>query len=195
MDFKQYLASKRIDAQKFAAAKAVQYTAWEKAFEQMSPDSFTSQKKFLINKIRRAYWLEQVAEEVKEVKKVAAKPVMKPKPAGTGAAKPVVKPKIGGAAPKPVIKPKVEQGEEPKKTVAKPVMKPKIPGAKKEMETTKPALKPVMKPKIPSTKSDEAEKKPIAKPVMKPVIKKANDGEEKAAKPSALKPKIPGKKS
>ena len=180
MDFKQYLASKRINAQKFAAEKAVQYTAWEKAFEQMSPDSFTSQKKFLINKIRRAYWLEQVAEEVKEVKKVAAKPVMKPKPAG---------------APKPVIKPKVEQGEEPKKTVAKPVMKPKIPGTKKETETTKPALKPVMKPKIPSTKSDEAEKKSIAKPVMKPVIKKANDGEEKATKPSALKPKIPGKKS
>ncbi len=172
MTFQEYCESKKIDPVAFQKGNPEHYGELEAIFNEVSPASFTQQKKFLINSIRRAYQL-KITEVIKEktaVKKPGIKiPGIKPKVAIPGSskpnipgAKPVLKPKIGGAA-KPVIKAKTEDG-------AKPVMKPKIPGVTKSATP---------KPKIPG----------ISKPVIKPVIKAGGQ-----PKPAALKPKIPGAK-
>lgn len=84
MTFEDYLTQKKIDAEAFRKAEPDTWNSLKYIFDQMHPKSFTSQKLFLINPIRRSYPLtaEAVTEE-KSVKK-AAKPVIKssvkPKP-------------------------------------------------------------------------------------------------------------------
>jgi hypothetical protein len=79
MTFEEYLISKKIDGVAFQATEPALWNEWNKLFEQMSPSSFTSQKLYLINPIRRKYQLKvEVTETPKPI--VAAKPVMKPKP-------------------------------------------------------------------------------------------------------------------
>jgi len=79
MTFQEYLTSKKIDGPAFQAAEPVLYQEWNSLFDEMSPASFTSQKLYLINPVRRKYQLKvQPAETSKPV--VAAKPIMKPKP-------------------------------------------------------------------------------------------------------------------
>ncbi|MEP1033864.1 hypothetical protein [Ekhidna sp.] len=75
MKFDEYLSSKKIDSKKYKTAEPAQYAEFEKIFDQVHPDSFTQQKLFLINKIRRAHKL----EEQVEVKKAAAPKAMRPK--------------------------------------------------------------------------------------------------------------------
>ncbi len=55
MNFIDYLRLKKIDPVRFAEAEPALFAAWASLFEQMSPDSFTAQKKFLLNPIRRKY--------------------------------------------------------------------------------------------------------------------------------------------
>lgn len=55
MTFAEYLLSKKIDEKKFQAAEPQRFEEWKHLFEQMHPESFTAQKKFLINPIRRKY--------------------------------------------------------------------------------------------------------------------------------------------
>jgi hypothetical protein len=55
MEFEEYLKSKKIAPEVFKAQDADRYQEWEKLFVRMHPDSFTAQKKFLINDIRRRY--------------------------------------------------------------------------------------------------------------------------------------------
>jgi len=57
MEFEAYLKGKKIDAAAFKKADPGRYTEWERIFETMHQDSFTAQKKFLINDIRRRYLL------------------------------------------------------------------------------------------------------------------------------------------
>ncbi|MEZ0539572.1 hypothetical protein [Fibrella arboris] len=57
MTFIEYLASKKIDAAKFAAADPAMYTQWAALFAEMHPESFTVQKKFILNPTRRKYLL------------------------------------------------------------------------------------------------------------------------------------------
>lgn len=57
MTFSEYLVSKKIDEQLFKAAEPTRFEEWETLFAQMHTESFTAQKKFFINKIRRAYLL------------------------------------------------------------------------------------------------------------------------------------------
>jgi hypothetical protein len=59
MEFEEYLKQKKISPVHFKLAEAVRYLEWEKAFEQMHADSFTAQKKFLINDTRRKYHLSE----------------------------------------------------------------------------------------------------------------------------------------
>ncbi len=120
--FDEYLESKKIDSKAFNAGDNVRWEEFRLLFGQMHPKSLTAQKLFLINDIRRKYPL-KVEEVKKEVKKVAARPVMKPKPqkttskddkepasASENKAKSVVKPKLKPkvAKPKVVIKPKIK---------------------------------------------------------------------------------------
>jgi hypothetical protein len=79
MTFEEYLISKKIDGAAFQATEPALWNEWNKLFEQMSPASFTAQKLYLINPIRRKYKLQVAATETPKPV-VTAKPVMKPKP-------------------------------------------------------------------------------------------------------------------
>ncbi len=57
MTFEEYLISKKIDAVVFNSAEGNLFTTWKVEFEQMHPASFTAQKLYLINPIRRKYLL------------------------------------------------------------------------------------------------------------------------------------------
>ncbi|WP_138477281.1 hypothetical protein [Dyadobacter bucti] len=57
MEFKEYLKEKKIDAAAFEKEDARRFNEWNVIFETMHPESFTAQKKFLINDIRRRYIL------------------------------------------------------------------------------------------------------------------------------------------
>ncbi|WP_247234896.1 hypothetical protein [Telluribacter sp. SYSU D00476] len=57
MEFLEYLKQKKINAQAFAKAEPDRYQEWQELFGAMHPDSFTTQKKFLINEVRRRYLL------------------------------------------------------------------------------------------------------------------------------------------
>lgn len=57
MSFTDYLTNKKIDARQFQQAEPAVYGEWAALFEQLHPDSFTGQKKFLINALRRRYLL------------------------------------------------------------------------------------------------------------------------------------------
>ena len=53
MDFEDYLIRKKIDPAGFRSNELERYQEFQAIFEQVHPDSFTAQKLFLINKIRR----------------------------------------------------------------------------------------------------------------------------------------------
>jgi hypothetical protein len=57
MVFEEYLSAKKINHETFLWANPEQYTEMKKLFMQMHPESFTMQKKFLINDWRRKYCL------------------------------------------------------------------------------------------------------------------------------------------
>ena len=75
MTFQEYCTSKKIDAEAFKTGNAEHYAELESIFNEVSPVSFTQQKKFLINKIRRTYQL--IIEEVLKEKPVTKKPAIK----------------------------------------------------------------------------------------------------------------------
>jgi hypothetical protein len=101
VDFKAYLTSKKIDPDAFQSAEPGLWESLRAEFEQMSPASFTMQKLFLINPIRRKYRLPQA---------VAQNP---PKSATTT---PVAATTLSEEQTPPPVK---------KPGVARPVMKPK----------------------------------------------------------------------
>lgn len=55
MTLDEYLTSKKINPALFRQAEPAQYEEWQREFVQMHPESFTAQKKFLLNDIRRKY--------------------------------------------------------------------------------------------------------------------------------------------
>lgn len=57
--FEEYLTQKKIDAGQFRLAEPERYSEWQALFSTIHPDSFTTQKKFLINDIRRRYHLSE----------------------------------------------------------------------------------------------------------------------------------------
>jgi len=150
MDFKEYLANKKIDSDAYKASEPDQWEAFATIFEQMHPKSFTLQKLNLINGIRRQFPYAEEAVERDQVKPKMARPMMKPKtPISTDTSKkPVIRPNVSPAKPKmakPVVKPKM----------SKPVMKPKMRTDQTEENKKEVKPKPVMKPKM-------------ARPVIKP---------------------------
>ncbi len=79
MNFEDYLISKKIDSQAFRTAEPDLWQEWNSLFDQMSPVSFTSQKLYLINPLRRKYLL-KVAESSLKPETPAPQPVIRPKP-------------------------------------------------------------------------------------------------------------------
>jgi hypothetical protein len=82
MNFEEYLISKKIDSQAFRAAEPGLWNEWNGLFEAMSPASFTAQKLYLINPLRRKYLLKtpEIVSVPKASAPSAARPVIKPKP-------------------------------------------------------------------------------------------------------------------
>ena len=78
MVFEEYLKSKKIDSERFKKAEPLQYEEWRSVFAQMHPESFTAQKLFLINPIRRRFTLKE--DQVKAARKPQAKPKIITKP-------------------------------------------------------------------------------------------------------------------
>ncbi len=78
--FDDYLRKKKIDADAFKKAETDLYSSLKEVYDQMHPDSFTAQKLFLINPIRRKYQLKEVAEKPAEKPKTMRPKIMKPKP-------------------------------------------------------------------------------------------------------------------
>lgn len=76
MRWEDYLISKKIDSELFKKEESVLWETWKKLFEQMHPNSFTAQKLYLINPIRRKYPL---SEDVTVEKEPLKKPMVKPK--------------------------------------------------------------------------------------------------------------------
>ena len=79
-DFEAYLISKKIDPVEFKEKEPERWNEFEQIFEQVHPESFTAQKLFLINKLRRRYHYQPPEEQKAEQKKTAVKPKMRPLP-------------------------------------------------------------------------------------------------------------------
>jgi len=80
--FETYLAGKKIDSQAFKASEPEKWQEFNDLFEKVHPESFTVQKKFLINKLRRLYLLQTpVTEPERETNPTSvakpARPVLK----------------------------------------------------------------------------------------------------------------------
>jgi hypothetical protein len=59
MEFEEYLKQKKIDNVAFRKADQTRFEEWNELFKTIHADSFTAQKKFLINDIRRRYLLKE----------------------------------------------------------------------------------------------------------------------------------------
>ncbi len=86
MTFEEYLVGKRIDGIAFHQAETNLWDTWKAEYEQMHPNSFTAQKLYLINPIRRKYPLKEnpihqsTPSAPTESQALRPKPVFKPKP-------------------------------------------------------------------------------------------------------------------
>lgn len=83
MTFEEYLAAKKIDSTAFKSAEPQRWKEWEGLFSQLSEQSFTAQKLYLINPTRRKYHLKE-----------SSVPKAEPTPAPAAKVKPVIKPKM-----------------------------------------------------------------------------------------------------
>jgi hypothetical protein len=72
MTFEDYLSGKKIDSALFRAGEPDRWEAFRASFEGVHPDSFTAQKKFLLNDLRRRYLLK--VTDVKPAPPAAAQP-------------------------------------------------------------------------------------------------------------------------
>ena len=78
MNFIAYLHSKKINSSEFEKNEESKYNELEMLFDQMHPNSFTAQKLYLLNPIRRKYNLKEKTESIKS--KLMIKPkISKPK--------------------------------------------------------------------------------------------------------------------
>jgi hypothetical protein len=105
VDFEAYLISKKIDSATFNTAEPQLWAAWKTEFEQMHPASFTAQKLYLINPIRRKYLLKE------QPAKIAPPPEKSPEQPNlptTSSEPPVAKAPSTSkpVVPRPVFKPK-----------------------------------------------------------------------------------------
>lgn len=75
MNWEEYCIKKKIDSAAFKKNETEKWEELKNIFEQVHPNSFTEQKKFLINDLRRKYHLKEEAK--KEEPKKPAGPAIK----------------------------------------------------------------------------------------------------------------------
>ena len=104
MNLEAYLLSKKIDSAAFLKAEPELWKLWSSEFESMHPNSFTAQKLYLINPIRRKYPLKSEPVRIEERPNVEApeKPLTTNTPSENSIAPVNPKPLV----PRPVFKPK-----------------------------------------------------------------------------------------
>lgn len=76
-EFEEYLTNKKIDAKALKEAEPGLWEEWLTLFSKVHPNSFTQQKLFLMNGIRRKFPLREMSETEQEAAVTKAKP--KPK--------------------------------------------------------------------------------------------------------------------
>jgi hypothetical protein len=76
MTWEEYCTSKKIDSIQFKKNEPQKWHELKTVFEQVHPKSFTEQKKFLLNDLRRKYLSNLPAEKTGAEKMI--KPVIKP---------------------------------------------------------------------------------------------------------------------
>lgn len=146
MNFAEYLASKKIDETLFQERENALWVTWKDEFDTMHPNSFTAQKLYLINPIRRKYPLKI------EVVNPAGSMSSNPAPETTVASKSVKPAMAKPSMPKPAIsKPVVSDPKSENDSEKNPSSPESVPP--KEQPTAKPVMaklaipRPVMKPK------------------------------------------------
>jgi hypothetical protein len=82
--FEEFLTSKKIDSTALKMGEPSLWKEWSFLFEEMNVASFTAQKLYLINPLRRKYLLKETIPTLmtgrsENSKPVAKKPVFKPK--------------------------------------------------------------------------------------------------------------------
>ena len=212
LEFKEYLHSKKIDSDAFLKVESTQYDYLKKYFDQVSPTSFTAQKLFLINDLRRKYLYKEV---IVEINKEVIENSLEPKTPTVS--KPMIsRPSIPGVKipVKPIVQ-AVENKSDSTTSIPKPNMsvKPKIPGVKipakpvinkEEKENTEvlnastaPLPKPnlIARPKIPAVKTPNKIEESTDIEIQKEADKEAKPKIVLAPKIPSLKPKIPPKKT
>lgn len=79
MSLEEYLHQKKIDAAALKSAEPKRFEEWETVWKEVHPNSFTSQKLYLINRIRRKYpWTGPTGASATPAP-ARNKPVIKPK--------------------------------------------------------------------------------------------------------------------
>jgi hypothetical protein len=76
MTWEEYCIKKKIDTEAFRKNDLAKWQELKNIFEQVHPNSFTEQKKFLINDLRRRYLLKEESKK-EELPKKSTGPVIK----------------------------------------------------------------------------------------------------------------------
>ncbi len=180
MTFEEFLIKKKIDLAQLKVAEPVLFSEFQSHYGQMGEKSFDHSKKFLFNKLRRAYHLKEEpkplpAKEVIKVNELASQagPLLSPTVEATvytprfkpAAAKPPTEPQestgsIPAEQPKPAFKPRFKPGLTSSSTEAKPAeesVKEETPTA----TTPKPAYTPRFKAAVTTAPTEKpADQKP-----------------------------------
>lgn len=159
LNFKEYCRSKSIDPDLFKHSESFRFSKFEEEYNQMSPESFTAQKLFLLNEIRRRFNFVKPKDEKSKTQAVAKPKTVKltSKPKAVILAGKKTADKVDKESSQSVntdIKKKADNTDKPKKAPLKPVfkttsaLKPKVKTTEQNTETKK---KPStsLKPKIP----------------------------------------------
>ncbi len=182
MTFNEYLTAKKIDSGVFRQCEPQRWSEYENVFGQVHPDSFTTQKKFVINDLRRLYHLKPAEPENATVapEKKTARPMMRPAVAKTDteaaeiACLPDRQVSPGNAKPTLAAEPEA-QPKKPAKPVIRPLMgKTVATETGKEMAGEKIVSPENGKPADGETGEMPAVKKP-ARPVMRPIVRPAQE--------------------
>jgi hypothetical protein len=98
VNFDEYLHSKKIDSAAFRAGEEDLWEGWKKEFQLLSESSFTSQKLYLINPIRRKYPFTKdiqinTSPAPSSATEATNESIVTAKPSSTPVARPVFRPK------------------------------------------------------------------------------------------------------
>ena len=164
MTFEEFLIKKKIDAIQLKAKEQSFFSEFESHFLQMGEKSFDYSKKFLFNKLRRAYHLKEEPKPVKEEPKIDEIPASaqnKPLNESINQEKSAYVPRFKAASAQ-----KADLSAQNAESDTPPAYIPRF----------KAAIKPLEKVEGPDLNKEESEEK--AKPIYKPRFKSQNPAQK-----------------